>query len=206
MNKLAKQKINFNLNAMSKTYCMLIISLFFIATANSQESYNPSKKQRERTVQDIGDYAQHAPALASLITILIKKDKKGFWQFSKSYGTNLALTYLLKTVINKDRPEGRTDGHAFPSGHTSVAFQGASFLKQRYGWSYGIPAYAVATFVAYSRKEGIHHRHDGWDILGGAILGIGSTYLFTTPYEKEHFELSYNSGNGNYLVGFKYKF
>ena len=62
MNKLAKQKTNYNLKAISKTYCMLIISLFFIATANSQESYNPIKKKRERTVQDIGDYAQHAPA------------------------------------------------------------------------------------------------------------------------------------------------
>ena len=60
--------------------------------------------------------------------------------------------------------------------------------------------------MAYSRKEGIHHRHDGWDILGGALLGIVSTQLFTTPYERKHFELSYSSSDGSYLVGVKYKF
>lgn len=201
-----KKITNHKLSIILKINTLLIFCLLFNINSYSQESFYTSKKQRERTVQDIGDYAQHAPALASLVTILIKKDKKGFWQFSKSYGTNIALTYLLKVAINKDRPDGRTDGHAFPSGHTSVAFQGASFLQRRYGSSYGIPAYAVAAFVAYSRKEGIHHRHDGWDILGGALIGIGSTYLFTTPYEKAHFELTYSSGNGNYLVGLKYKF
>lgn len=194
------------LSKIIKTNSLLIIVLLITISTYSQESFNSNKKQREKTIQDIGDYAQHAPALVSLVTILIKKDKKGFWQFSKSYGTNIALTYLLKIVINKDRPDGRTDGHAFPSGHTSVAFQGASFLQRRYGASYGIPAYVVATFVGYSRKEGIHYRHDGWDILCGALVGIGSTYLFTTPYEEDHFELTYSGANGNYLFGLKYKF
>jgi|GEM_PF-432604 len=203
-NQLIPNKIrayNFHLKHIILFLCFLVM-----ANSNGQESFNQNKKDRERTVQDIGDYAQHVPALTSLVTMLIKKDKKGLWQFSKSYGTNLALTYLLKVSINKARPEGRTDGHAFPSGHTSVAFQGASFLHRRYGLTYGIPAYVLAGFVAYSRIEGIHHRHDGWDILGGAIVGIGSTYLFTTPYEKEHFELSYSSGNGNYQIGLTYKF
>jgi membrane-associated phospholipid phosphatase len=198
-------KMSLKQSSINKT-SVTIICLLFTVLLNSQEHVHPDKSHREKMVQDMGDYAQHAPALASLALILIKKDKKGFWQFSKSYGTNLALTYLLKTVINKDRPDGRTDGHAFPSGHTSVAFQGASFLQKRYGWTYGIPAYVVATFVGYSRIEGIHHRHDAWDVLGGALVGIGSTYLFTTPYAKEHFELSYRSSQGNYLVGLKYKF
>ena len=138
--------------------------------------------------------------------IIAKKDKKGLWQFTKSYGTTLALTYALKYAIDKPRPDGRTDGKAFPSGHTAVAFSGASFLQRRYGWEYGIPAYAVAGLVAYTRIEGINDRHDGWDVLGGVLVGVGSTYLFTTPYQKEHYELSFKSGGGNYLVGFKYKF
>ncbi|WP_298553975.1 phosphatase PAP2 family protein [uncultured Algibacter sp.] len=138
--------------------------------------------------------------------MLAKKDKEGFWQFAKSYGTTLGLTYGLKYAINKPRPEGRTDGLAFPSGHTSVSFSGASFLQRRYGWKYGIPAYLVAGFVAYSRIEGIHDRHDGWDVLGGILVGLGSTYLFTTPYQKEHLELTFNSGGGDYLIGLNYKF
>ncbi len=79
-------------------------------------------------------------------------------------------------------------------------------MQRRYGWKYGIPAYLVAGFVAYSRIEGIHDRHDGWDVLGGILVGLGSTYLFTTPYQKEHLELTFNSGGGDYLIGLNYKF
>ena len=171
-----------------------------------QEIDSPSEIRRETNIQAFGDYAQFAPTAVSLITVIAKKDKKGFWQLTKSTGTNLALTYVLKYSINKHRPEGQTDGKAFPSGHTSFAFQGASFLQRRNGWEYGIPAYAVAAYVGWSRMEGIGERHDGWDILAGAVVGIGSTYLFTTPYSRDHFELSFESGEQSYLVGFVYKF
>ena len=94
----------------------------------SQED-SPSEIRRETNLEIFGDYAQHAPALTSLIMIIANKDKKGLWQFTKSYGTTLALTYALKYGIDKPRPDGRTDGKAFPSGHTAVAFSGASFFK-----------------------------------------------------------------------------
>lgn len=162
--------------------------------------------KREKTIQDIGDIAQFAPAAAALSTIFIFKDKKGAWQFTKAFATNLAATYILKYTIDKPRPEGATDGQSFPSGHTAVAFQGASFMQRRYGWQYGIPAYAVAGFVAYTRLEGYNDRHDAWDVLGGIIVGVGSTYIFTTPYQQEHLELTFNSGNNTYMLGLKYKF
>jgi membrane-associated phospholipid phosphatase len=164
----------------------------------------PSEIRRKTLIKDIGDYALHVPALTSLLMIIVKKDKEGFGQFTKSYGTTLAVTYALKYAINKPRPKNATDGHAFPSGHTSAAFSGATFLQRRYGWEYGIPAYAVASFVGYSRIKG--DRHDIWDVLGGVIVGVGSSYLFTKPYQQEHMELSFNSNNGNYLVGFNYNF
>ena len=188
---------------MKKFICILAFILPICVFAQDGVS---AEIRRDKTIQDIGDYAQHVPAAASLALIIINKDKKGFWQFAKSYGTTLGLTYALKYAINKPRPNGATDGHAFPSGHTSVAFSGASFVQRRYGWKYGIPAYVIAGYVAYSRIEGPNPRHDGWDVLGGAIVGVGSTYLFTTPYQQEHYELSFKSGSGDYLLGFKYKF
>lgn len=160
----------------------------------------------EKTVENIGDYAQFVPAAAALGLLILNEDKKGFWQFAASLGTTLGGTYLLKYAINKPRPDGATDGHAFPSGHTAVAFSGASFVQRRYGWKFGVPAYLVAAYVGYSRLEGLNDRHDGWDILAGAVLGIGSSYIFTTPYQKAHYKLSFQSGGGKYLIGFKYKF
>jgi membrane-associated phospholipid phosphatase len=165
-----------------------------------------TESKNEKSIKTIGDIIQLALPVAAGASTIILWDKEGAWQFVKSYGTTLALTYGLKYLINKPRPNGATDGHAFPSGHTASAFSGASFIQRRYGWVYGAPAYALAGFCAYSRLQGNNPRHDGWDVAAGAIVGIGSTYLFTTPYQKEHYELSFSSGDNQYLLGMKYKF
>ncbi len=90
-----------------------------------------------------------------------------------------AVTYGLKYTISESAPNG--DSHSFPSAHTSLSFTSAEFLRKRYGWEYGIPAYVAATFVAVSRVEAKdHYTHD---VLAGAAIGIASGYLFTRPYK-----------------------
>ena len=60
-------------------------------------------------------------------------------------------------------------------------------MRERYGLEYGIPAYALASFVAYSRVEsGEHYAHD---VIAGAAIGIASSYIFTKPYRGWHLEL-----------------
>src|SRR5262245_21251890 len=87
----------------------------------------------------------------------------------------MALVYVLKPTIDRRRPDG---GHqSFPSGHAASAFAGAAFLERRYGWSCGVPAYAVATFVAWSRVEA--KRHWTSDIVAGGAIGIASNLVFT---------------------------
>lgn len=80
----------------------------------------------------------------------------------------------------------------------------ASFLQRRYGWKYGAPAYVLAGFTGYSRINA--QKHDGWDILAGAVIGIGNTYLFTTPYQEEHLEVTFSSWDDHYMLGFRFKF
>jgi len=109
-------------------------------------------------------------------------DDKGRKQFYYSFFTNLAITHALKHTINKPRPEGN-GSYAFPSGHTSAAFQGATFLQRRYGWKYGVPAFVCAAYVGWSRIEGESDKHDTTDVLGGAAVGILSSLYFTTPYK-----------------------
>lgn len=190
---------------MIKRRCIFLLMCCLVLQLNAQ--MGSSKELRnEKTVQTIGDVIHLAMPVAAGLTTLIINDKDGSWQMVKSFTVNLGLTYALKYTINKPRPEGAKDGHAFPSGHTSVAFQSASFIQRRYGWKYGIPSYALAGFVAFSRLEGLNDRHDGWDVLGGIVVGVGSSYLFTTPYQKEHFELSFSTQDDSYLVGLTYKF
>ena len=44
----------------------------------------------------------------------------------------------------------------------------------------------LATFVAFSRAES--KRHYTHDVIAGAAIGIGSSYLFTEPYKGWHIQ------------------
>ncbi|MDG1386248.1 MAG: hypothetical protein P8P33_04420 [Flavobacteriaceae bacterium] len=64
----------------------------------------------------------------------------------------------------------------------------------------------LAAFVGYSRIEGLNDRHDTWDVLVGAAIGVCSTYLFTTPFNKKNLKISF-SNNYNYkAVSLLYSF
>src|SRR5437868_2826908 len=44
-------------------------------------------------------------------------------------GRTLLATYTLKYSIAEERPNGN-DSHSFPSGHTSISFAGAEFIRK----------------------------------------------------------------------------
>jgi hypothetical protein len=131
-------------------------------------------------IEVAGDvFAYLLPATAGGLT-LGYKDGKGTLQFAESTALALGSTFALKYTIREGRPNHH-DHHSFPSAHSSVSFSSAEFLRMRYGWEYGIPAYAVATFVAFSRVQAKqHYLHD---VIAGAAIGIGSSYLLTRPYK-----------------------
>ena len=167
---------------------------------------NSVHEKWEYVLEDTGDILQIALPAAALTTTIIKKDWLGTKQFALSYATSIIVTHSLKRIVRKERPEGRRLYDAFPSGHTTSAFSGASFIQRRYGWKYGKWAYLGAAVVGASRMEGPDGWHDIWDVLAGATIGIGSTYLFTTEYQKEHYELTFSSNQGDYMLGVRYKF
>jgi PAP2 superfamily len=78
------------------------------------------------------------------------------------------LTIALKQATRRLRPEG--SGFSFPSGHATAAFASATVLQRHFGWKVGVPAYAVASYVAASRVE--MKRHYLSDVAFGAALGI----------------------------------
>lgn len=101
-------------------------------------------------------------------------------------GLDILLTTGLKYAVNRKRPFDqyptdivkRTDasGFSFPSGHTSTAFATATALTlSTKKWYVAVPSYAYACAVGYSRMRlGVHFPTD---VLGGMILGIGSSLL-----------------------------
>ncbi len=105
-------------------------------------------------------------------------------------GSSMALTTILtsglKFGIDRKRPYDRYPGlldvpypessSSFPSAHTSIAFTSATALSLKYPkWYVILPSYAWAASVGYSRMNlGVHYPSD---ILAGALLGAGSSYL-----------------------------
>jgi membrane-associated phospholipid phosphatase len=81
-----------------------------------------------------------------------------------------ALTLGLQHSVRRKRPDDGS-GFSFPSGHTSVTFATATVLQQ-FGWKAGLPAYALASYVAVQRVEA--NRHYLSDVIFGAAVGIVS--------------------------------
>lgn len=185
---------------LKKIFFIFIFCFLFLVPSSSQaQLIEPNSEALEST----GDVILVALPATAALTTLILEDRQGSWQFAKGFLVNAGVTLALKYGVNKRRPFN-SGGQAFPSGHTSITMQAASFIHLRYGWEYGIPAYMLAGLTAYSRINAT--RHDGWDVLAGTVAGIGSSFLFTTPYQKEHMELTFTSSEEEFMVGFIYKF
>lgn len=106
------------------------------------------------------------------------RDATGRLQLLESGALTGATTLVLKAAVDKKRPNGHA--HSFPSGHTSDAAFGAAFVMRRYGWVYGVPAFALTGFVGWSRVESGEHFSE--DVIAGAAIGIVSSLIFTRSY------------------------
>ena len=163
-----------------KQILLILAALCFCISTGAQEIEVTGSRKAVRTSGDVG--AVLLP-VAGLTAILINKDWQGLKQGALAGVTTLGVTYALKYIVKKDRPD-HSDNHSFPSMHTSVSFAAASFIQRRYGWKWGIPAYVVSTYVGWSRVYG--KKHDWWDVAAGAAIGVGSSYIFTRPFARQH--------------------
>jgi membrane-associated phospholipid phosphatase len=138
---------------------------------------------------------------------LIKKDRKLTNQgleIGIAFTATVAETYILKYVVNRDRPYmtyrdlkplGDEKSRSFPSGHTSSAFSTAMSLSLNYPkWYVAVPAFAWASATAYSRMYlGVHYPTD---VLAGAALGVGTAWLTHKINKKIQEKNKFNRGIG----------
>jgi len=121
-------------------------------------------------------------ALVTFGSTIVLKDTEGSKEFLKAFATTTVATYLLKRVVRERRPKPYNKSTtSFPSGHTSSAFTSAAFIHKRYGLKYAVVPYILATYVAYSRVQA--KKHFVHDVIAGAVLGIASSWYFTTKYK-----------------------
>ncbi|MGE3342415.1 MAG: phosphatase PAP2 family protein [Vicinamibacterales bacterium] len=99
---------------------------------------------------------------------------------------NMVTTRVLKIAVDRQRPSG--GGHAFPSGHTSASFTTAGVLHRHFGWKAGVPAYAVAGFIAATRVRDRAH----WvsDTVFGAALGLTAAWTVTRGHDQHTWSIT----------------
>lgn len=140
---------------------------------------------------------------ASVLLIFFSKYRKAGIAVLVSLILGLILsTLILKGIVGRERPFntygamfdsnslliGVPSGKfSFPSGHAVSSFSAAAVLLF-YNRKIGIPAFALAVLIAFSRLY--LYVHFPSDVIGGAALGIifafASVFTVNTIWEKIH--------------------
>jgi membrane-associated phospholipid phosphatase len=148
------------------------------------------------------DVAIALPLIAGGIT-LAKEDWKGSAQLTVDTVATVGIAYGLKHVIREQRPD-KSDFQSMPSDTSALAFAPAQFLWDRYGWQYGVPAYAAATFVAWSRVDA--QKHHWYDVTASAALAFGVSKIFTTTYHPTGMRYGVTPTEGGAYAALSYNF
>jgi len=130
--------------------------------------------------ETIGDILLMVLPAAAYGTTLYLDDTEGQYQFYRSFGSTVAVTYLLKYSVREKRPESDAKD-SFPSGHAAGTFGSASFIHRRYGLKYAIMPYLAAIFTGYSRVHS--NKHYTKDVIAGAAIAMTSSWLLVSPYK-----------------------
>ena len=170
-----------------------LIAVFILVTVFTLSAATPGMAGTSGTIATSGDVGAVIIPLTAGIVALAHTNKKvmqlykskGLQELFESWGTAVAATLALKYLVKEERPNG-DNNHSFPSLHASSSFAAAGYLQRRYGWLYGLPAYAASTYVCWTRIDAREHYFH--DVLIGAIIGVGASQIFTKPYKGLHIE------------------
>jgi hypothetical protein len=145
--------------------------------ADSFEHHRRFNEGMDRTFDFAGGPGAHFAATGIWYIISVENqselNKSRSWTMMKALSITGLTTIGLKAVRNNGTPNDK--GLAWPSGHTSSSFTVASVLDEFYGPAVGIPAYGLASVVAWRMMD----TGDHWasDVVFGATLGwvVGHT-------------------------------
>ena len=155
---------------MIKTFVIYIIMLACANIAHAQQRYSDG----------LDDVMAHVPMTSVLVLKASGVNSKHKWPqllltAAASYIFTAGVTQGLKLTVHECRPD-ESNANSFPSGHTAMAFSGATVLRYEYGevspWI-TLAGYSVATFVAVDRVA--KKRHHWYDVAAGAAIGVAAT-------------------------------
>lgn len=170
-------------------YFFLFLQSYYSSGAESFSSQGFFGWDKKDPIEITGDLSMILlPTTSFILNLTLEEDYKGFKENLLATGVNLLSTSLLKLLLDKAylgnyelgrRPNG--EHYNMPSGHTSIVFTSSFHVLKRYGFLPSLPFLGLACFTAFSR---VHARkHDVAAVLAGAVLGIGTSLLFTSRYK-----------------------
>jgi membrane-associated phospholipid phosphatase len=119
------------------------------------------------------------PITATGISLMHHGDWDGVYELGASTALTVGTALILKQVVREERPD-HSDFQSFPSDTAALAYSSADYLWGRYGWEWGVPAYAAAMFVGYSRVAA--KKHHWYDVAASSALAFGFNYAIVTRY------------------------
>ena len=167
---------------MKKT--VLVLCLLAAAAPARAFSVNTTPlTSTQKTIETVGTGVAIALPLTAAMIAWRKQDRVGLAQLTAETVLTVGTAYALKNIVREERPNGSGD-NSFPSDTTALSASGSSFLWGRYGWQYGLPAFAATQFVSYSRVQARPHRW--YDTLASSAIAAGYGYILTTPFKKRY--------------------
>jgi membrane-associated phospholipid phosphatase len=169
------------------------VATLFVFSAGSAKATDPNAGKA---------VAIAIPLVAGGVALAHDWDWKGVEQLTIDTGLTVGTALILKQIVREQRPDG-SDFHSFPSDTAALAFAPASFLWDRYGWQYGVPAYLAAGYVGYER---VHSKQHHWyDVAASAAIGWGYSRLITTRYTHKRFYTNVYANSDGVYADFTYR-
>lgn len=176
---------------------------FLVAALVAMLCSHPAQAAGNKTLTTTGTMVAIAlPVVAGGIS-LYKDDWTGIGQLTLETLATVGTAYALKQVVRERRPDG-SDWQSFPSDTTALAASGSSYLWGRYGWQYGVPAFAASSFVSYTRVNA--KKHHWYDTLASSAIAIGYSQFLVSRYRKRNFYSSLDASPDGAMVRMTYTF
>ena len=141
-------------------------------------------------VTHMGDYGILWIGLCIILMAMPKTRKSGFALAIAMIAGLVICNLLMKNIIARPRPFVAYDfpiiinppmGYSFPSGHSSNSFIAATVIALRHR-KVAIPAYIIATLIAFSRVYLCVHYPS--DVIVGAVIGMGIGFVTVRLFDK----------------------